>query len=243
MQGVGAIFLVSAVVVAVFSSHAGASGLSNGVVTLQDASGSIATSPLSSHQLVTVSVGPNSTLSQSSLQAAGFPDGVAAIRIVMCADPGGQPASLPTDESDCEPATIDPDVQVQENGSINEPGYEVFALPDTAELGISNGTLCDLQHECVLGLFSNQHDFSKPHLFSAPFAVGPTSASSGTTSTSTPAASTSSNASAAVTVAPATLANTGGPILWPWLLGVGAIMLLAGTALRSFWRSAAERRR
>jgi hypothetical protein len=245
LQLLGAILVATAVIVGVFVSHAGAADLSNGTVAIETAGGSVTTSPLSMHQVVTVKVGPNSTLSRSSLEAAGFAGGAVPIKIIECADPGGLTTNLPVSEKQCEPGTIDPNGTVLEDGSMVEPGFTIFSLPDTAELGSSNGTACDMSHECVLGIFSNQLDFSKPHLFSTPFFVNPTSASgSATTATSaTTTPTTAAGASAAVAVPSAQLANTGGPTLWPWLLGVGLILLVAGTALRGFWRPAARGRR
>jgi hypothetical protein len=243
-QLLGAILVATAVIVGVFVSHAGATALSNGTVAIETSGGTVATSPLSVHQVVTVQVGPNSTLSRSSLEAAGFPSGAAPIKIFECADPGGLTANLPLSEKQCEPETIDPNGTALENGSMVEPGYTIYSLPDVAELGPSSGTVCDMEHQCVLGIFSNQLDFTKPHLFSAPFLVNPTSASSGTASATTlTSAPATSGASAAVSVPPAMLANTGGPDLWPWLLGAGAILLVAGTALRGFWRPAPKGRR
>jgi hypothetical protein len=237
LQVLGAVLVASAVIVGVFVSHAGATTLSNGTVAIETSDGTVTTSPLSMHQNVTVRVGPNSTLSRSSLEAAGFPSGAVPIKIFECADPGGLTSNLPLSEKQCEPETIDPNGTALENGSMIEPGYPIYSLPDVAELGNSSGTVCDMSHECVLGIFSNQLDFTKPHLFSAPFFVNPTSASGGTTAATTPttqpgASAGTQGASAAVSVPPATLADTGGPDLWPWLLGAGAILLVVGTALR-----------
>ena len=253
LQLLGAVFVVASVIVGVFASHAGASPLSNGTVTLK-VGNSVASSPLADHQSVTVSVEPNSTLNRSSLEAAGFPSGAVAIKILECADPGGQTANLPTKPTECDPSTVDVGASLQEDGSVLDSGYTIYALPDPTELGVSNGTLCDMAHQCVLGIFSNQLDFTKPHLFSAPFQVASTSTSGGVaTSASTPSSSggagsssvgaSSSGASAGVSVPPATLADTGGPTLWPWLLGVGAILLVVGTVLRFLRRSAPEGRR
>lgn len=243
LQLLGAILVFTSVIVGLTASHAGASPLSNGTVTLQAASGkSVATNPLVHHQLVTVSVAPNSTLSLSSLEAAGFPSGAVAIKILECADPGGLAANLPTNETMCEPETIDPNGTAQRDGSMTLADYTIYALPDPADLGVSNGTVCDMEHQCVLGIFSNQKDFTKPHLFSVPFQTASTGTSGGAASTSTPSASgagsASSGASAEVSVSPATLANTGSPTLWPWLLGAGAILLVVGTALRGARRPA-----
>ena len=248
LQLLGAVLVVSSIVVGVFSSHAGATALSNGTVTVKNSADSaVATNPLVNQQNVDLSVAANSTLSRSSLEAAGFPSGAVPIKVLECADLGGQQSNLPQKPTDCEPETIDSVAGAQENGSLFLPKYTIYALPDPVDLGVSNGTACDdAEHQCVLGFFSNQNDFSKPHLFSAPFqvvstvssnAAGPTSASSA----SSPGAATS-GASAAVSVPPATLANTGGPTLWPWLLGVGAVLLLAGSALRHVRRPKYENR-
>jgi hypothetical protein len=229
----------------VFASHAGAAALSNGTVTLKSSSnGAVATNPLANQQNVDVSVAANSTLSRSSLEAAGFPSGAVPIKILECSDLGGQQANLPQKPTDCEPETIDSVAGAQENGSLTVEKYTIYALPDTADLGVSNGTVCDdAEHQCVLGFFSNQNDFSKPHLFSGPFQVVSTAPSTGA---SPPSASSSgaatSGASAAVSVPPATLANTGGPTLWPWLLGAGAVLLLAGSVLRRLRRPNYENR-
>lgn len=250
LQLLGGLLVIVSVMVGVFVSHAGASPLSNSIVAIKDASGnSVATNPLLHHQNVTVSVSPNSTFSTKSLEAAGFPSGAVLIKIQECADPGGSAANLPTLPTQCDPTTLVANASAQADGSLSFPGYTIYALPDVAEIGASNGTVCDVAHWCVIGLFSNQHDFTKPHLFSAPFQIDRTNAAA---STSTPnasaggstssgasgsAASTSgAGASAGVSVSPTTLANTGGPALWPWLLGAGVILLVAGTVLRFFRR-------
>jgi hypothetical protein len=247
LQLLGAALVVSSVVVGVSSSHAAAADLSNGPVTIQTASGATAKNPLQDSQVVTVSVSANSTLSQSSLEAAGFPSGVVGMKVIQCADPGGQVANLPQNLTSCAPATLVNGPNPQQDGSVSVEGFTVYTVPDVAVLGASNGTMCDTQHECVLGIFSNQEDFSKPHLFSAPFlvaggtetaATSPSgTSSSGTNSTGSSGSQTApAGASAGVSVSPATLANTGAPSLWPWLLGAGCILLLAGSGLRYFRR-------
>jgi hypothetical protein len=234
IQILGAVLLVAAIVVGVFSSHASATGLSTATVTVKlSPGGALATSPLSNHQVIDVSVAPNSTLSWSSLEGAGFPSGAVTIKVLQCAYTGG---NLPQKPTECEPETLESVAGAEQTGSVEVKGYTVYALPDAADLGASNGTVCDATHECVLGIFSNQNDFSKPHVFSAPFLMSSTSAAA-TTSGSTPSTastsgSTAGGASAEVSVPPATLANTGGPTLWPWLLGIGCAMLLGGSALR-----------
>ena len=248
LQLLGAAFVVSSIVVGVFASHAGAAALSNGTVAVKDGhSGAVATNPLVNHQAVDLAVAANSTLSRSSLQGAGFPSGVVPIKVLECSDIGGQATNLPMKPTDCEPSTVDAVAGAQQNGSLFVKGFTIYALPDPADLGVSNGTVCDdAQHQCVLGFFSNQNDFSKPHLFSAPFQVVSTAASNGSGSASTSGGSSggssssgasssgsaTSGASAAVSVPPATLANTGGPTLWPWLLGAGIALLVVGSVLR-----------
>jgi hypothetical protein len=252
LQLLGALLVVSSVIVGVFASHAGAADLSSGAVTIQTSSGSTAKNPLVNNQVVDVSVGPNSTLSQSSLEAAGFPSGVVGMKVIQCEDPGGQAANLPQNLSTCAPATLDNGPGPQANGSVSIEGFTIYTVPDVAVLGASNGTTCDAAHYCVLGIFSNQEDFSKPHLFSAPFEVAggtaPTTGSSSTGSSATGSSGSSdpqtsgAGASAGVSVSPATLANTGAPTLWPWLLGVGCILLLLGSSLRYFHRPKHEGR-
>jgi len=237
--------VLTAVIVGLSASHAGAS-LSNGTVTLKVGS-SVATNPLADQQSVTVAVAPNSTLDRSSLAAAGFPSGAVAIKILECSDAGGQTANLPTKSTQCEPSTIDAGATLEPDGSVLDQGYTVYALPDPNDLGVSNGTVCDSQHQCVLGIFSNQNDYTKPHVFSAPFEVTPAATNGGTTASSTPStsptSSTTGGAQAGVSVPAATLADTGAPSVWPWLLGAGFILLVGGTALRFFRRPRHEGRR
>lgn len=225
---------------ALLPSHAGAAPLSNGVVTLTTASGKTEVNPLSSGQNVNVSVGANSTLSLQSREGAGFPSGAVAIKVLECSDSGGAASNLPKSPADCEPTTIQSTVFVTSNGSLNLKGYTVYALPDVAALSSSNGTVCDdAVHQCVLGIFTNQNDFTKPHIFSAPFQItAATAASPANGSASQTAGSTagSGSVSAGVSVAPDTLAYTGTPTLWPWLLGSGCLLLFVGTALRLYRR-------
>ncbi len=244
LQLLGAVLVVSSIVVGLFASHAGAAALSNGTVALKvSPGGAVATNPLVNHQVVDLSVAANSTLSRSSLEGAGFPSGAVPIKVLECSDVGGLVSSLPKKPADCEPETIDSVAGAQPDGSLFLKGFTIYALPDPVDLGVSNGTVCDdASHQCVLGFFSNQNDFSKPHLFSAPFQVVSTGTSNGAGSTSASGGSSSSGASssgsapsgasAEVSVPPATLANTGGPTLWPWLLGSGFALLLVGSALR-----------
>jgi hypothetical protein len=256
LQILGAVLVVSSLFVALFASHAGAA-LSNGSVTIKIASsGSVATSPIADGQIVDVEVAPNSTFNSSSLSAAGFPSGAVPIKVLECADLDGLAANLPKSPTDCEPATIRAvsGSAVDEDGSMLVTGYTIFALPDSADLGDSNGTVCDnTEHQCVLGIFSNQNSFTKPHLFSAPFQVTPSGLPNGAlpagalgstnSSSASSSASATNGASAAVSVPAATLADTGGPTVWPWLLGVGCVLLVVGSTLRYLRRPARIARR
>ena len=92
------------------------------------------------------------------------------MKFLECPDPAGLVANLPTKSGECEPETIFSIAGAQSDGSLNTT-YQVLALPD-ANLGSSNGTKCDTSADpCVVGIFSNQNDFSKPHLFSSPFYI------------------------------------------------------------------------
>ncbi len=197
LQLLGAVLVLSSVIVGLSASHAGAATLSNGTVAIRTVpSGSLATNPLHDQDTVELVVAPNSTLSRSSLETAGFPSGAAVIKVLECADLDGSAANLPKKSTDCDPTTTFPTANLQENGSVFVSKYKVYALPDESVLGPSNGTVCDdAEHQCVLGFFSNQNDFTKPYLFSAPFQVAPATAS-GTASAGTALSPSSSSSSA-----------------------------------------------
>jgi hypothetical protein len=245
MQLIGAVLVASALVVGLTASHAGAAQLSNGTVTIRMAAsgssvGAVATTPLDHHQVVDVVVAPNSTLDRSSLEAAGYPSGAVPIKVLECADLNGTAANLPTKPTQCDPSTLQLVSYLDEDGSLTVPNLIIYALPDVGELGPSNGTVCDDgANWCVLGIFSDQNNFQKPHLFSTPFQVSSTVASD---SASTSPTSSAAGASASVSIPPATLADTGGPTLWPWLLGAGFVLLVVGSTLRYIRRPAHEGR-
>ena len=141
LQLLGALLVVSAIVVGLFASHASAASLSNGTVAIKTGSGgAVATNPLAHQQVVDLAVAPNSTLSRSSLEAAGFPSGAVAIKVLECSDLGGQPANLPKKPTDCEPGTIDSISGAAADGSLFIKGYTIFALPDPTDLGVPSGT-------------------------------------------------------------------------------------------------------
>jgi hypothetical protein len=238
VQLLGAVLAVSAVAVTVLSSHAGATTLSNSIVTLRLASsGDVADNPLSDGEVVDVAVAANSELKRSSLEAAGYPSGAVPIKMLECADSGGEASNLPTEPTECDPTTVAATAILQSDGSLLLKGFTIYALPDLAVLGPSNGTVCDASHECVVGIFSDQNDFTKPHIFSAPFEVASSPASDSDTAGSaanTPGTGANSNATSSSGSAGASvaLANTGSPTLWPWLVGLGAAMFIGGTVMR-----------
>jgi len=237
-QFVGIVLIATAGAVFLFSSNAGATSLSDGTVALVKAhTNVVAANPLSANQVVGVVVGPNSTLSRSSLEAAGFPSGAVPIKFLQCADQGGLKANLPKSPAGCEPLTLRSTDRIKENGSLFLPQYTVYALPDIADLGSSTtGTTCDDgDHWCVVGVFTNQNDFTKPHIYSPPFQVTTATSATNATNTAGPDASgsgASGTVSPGVSLTPTTLAYTGTPTIWPWLLGSGLVLVAVGTGLR-----------
>jgi hypothetical protein len=129
--------------------------------------------PYTSGQTIDLVVGANTTMNNAAMVAAGYPSGADPIKFLECADPGGTTANLPIKPTQCEPATVESNSGAGADGSMSltgANGYTVYALPDSA-LG-SNGTVCgSASNPCVIGIFADQNDFTKPHLFSAPFQV------------------------------------------------------------------------
>ena len=124
--------------------------------------------PFSSGQLVTVSVGPNSILHRGK-----------RIYIRECAAPGG---TIPTSPKQCDLRTAQrAHLFAGPHGTVDYPGYPIFALPDTITLGEKPGSApaCDLTHPCVLFIGRDRTDFDQPHVWSAPFSVSPTAGDTG----------------------------------------------------------------
>jgi hypothetical protein len=237
-QLLGLALLVGGIITALLPGGANGSVPTNGPVSLRT-TGHTSPGPFSSGQNIDIVIAANSTMSRSSLTAAGYPSGAVPIKVLECADPRAVPANLPTKPTDCEPATIDSIPGANADGSMTITGFTVYALPDSVVLGPSNGTTCDdAQHACVIGIFADQNDFTKPHLFSAPFYIAPSSAAGssatvtgGSTGTSTqPTASASQGAATAGTGG--RLAATGSSDAMPWLIGFGVLLLILGTAGR-----------
>ena len=232
-QVVGAALLVAGIVLALVPSTAEAAMLTAGPVTVTPGS------PYHSGQTVDITVAANSTLSTTNRAQAGFPSGAVAIKVVECGDPGGLTTNLPKKPSQCDYNTVDSIPGAEANGSLVISGYTMYALPDSIVFGEPSDQtpICAMGHECVLGIFTNLNDFTKPHIFSGPFEVGPdpqaeNAIASGTSSTPVAGHGT------AVATSPSTLASTGDPGL-PWLLGLGSALLVVGTLSRRLFRRGA----
>ncbi|MGA2522131.1 MAG: hypothetical protein ABSG81_15095 [Acidimicrobiales bacterium] len=148
----------------------------SGSTTLSTIGEVTSNAPYSSGQNIDVSVAANSTLDLSNLEANGY-TGEPAMKAVECADPDGLSSNLPsTPTGHCDGQTILSTSAVNSDGSFVINDYTVYALPDNATFGEGpNSTpVCGVGTEaCVLYLGPAQNDFSKPHLFSAPFYTYP----------------------------------------------------------------------
>jgi Bacterial Ig-like domain (group 1)/Bacterial Ig-like domain (group 3) len=156
------------------TTAAHAAPITSGPVTLSTIGTVTAGTPYSSGQKIDIAVAANSTLNQASLEAAGFPSGAVPIKALECSDPGGTAANLPTNATECQSDTVAVISGANSDGSLNINNYTVYALPDNIIFSEgASGPLCDQADACVVGIFSNQNDFTKPHLFSGPFYVAP----------------------------------------------------------------------
>ena len=96
IQLLGAILVVSAILVAVFSSGAGASALSNGTVSLTGVTNNVVVNnPLENQQVIAVNVAANTTLDRSSLEAAGYPSRRRPSRCLSVPTRVGRPRACP----------------------------------------------------------------------------------------------------------------------------------------------------
>lgn len=233
------------------SNHAGASTLVNGPVTLKASSPANAATPWQSGQVIDITVAPNSTLSLSNLEKVGGFTGEPAMKAVECDDPNGLTADLPSVPTEhCDGQTILSTAYINADGSFELKAYTLYALPDSVTFGEDAQSLpkCGTQaNQCVLYIGPNQLDFSKPHLFSAPFLVtangtdkpsaAPSAATGGASSVVSAAASTASAGSSATagstgTTGQGTLAFTGPFPVTPLLVASGALMVVVGTVGR-----------
>ena len=188
------------------------------------------------------------------------------LQIIQCSDPQGLRSNLPSDASGCEGITgnvaqISPDA-----GGKFRTQYQVIALSSQGA-GSNSSIDCDATHQCVLwvGEDYNNAFMSGPHAFSAPFAVTPGSpaatptmvtpsrgstpggvgAPTGAPSGSSPGSRTGTSGRAGAPSSPAsagpgggTLAYTGVPGILPWIVALGAVMVITGTLGR--WLSTAR---
>lgn len=238
VQGVTLGLLLGGALATACSNNAGASTFVNGPVTLTPVTPIAAGQNLLSGQTIDITVTANSTLDQASLAGAGFPSGVAVMRAVECDDPDGLASKLPTTEAyHCDGNTLVATSYVNADGSFKIDGYVVYSLPDKPifDEGPASLPVCGTQaNQCVLYIGPNPQDFTKPHLFSAPFLVSPTtndqglgvSGNSGSSSGSDSVASSNSGSTGG------TLAYTGIPLTLPVMIGTGLLLGAGGTAAR-----------
>jgi hypothetical protein len=158
----------------VLSGPASADSLTSGPVSI-NTTGSVASgTPYSSGQVVNVVVSPNSTLDSASLTTAGY-TGEPAMKAEECVDPGGLVGNLPgTPTGNCDGQTLLSTSAVNSDGSFTISDYTIYWLPDNATFGeqpTQTPTCGTAPNYCVLYIGPAQGDFSKPHIFSAPFLV------------------------------------------------------------------------
>ena len=158
-----------------FSAPASAATLNNGGPVSLNTTGSITSgTPYSSGQLINISVTTNSTLNLTNLESNGYA-GEPAMKAVECSDLNGTIGNLPTTPTgNCDGSTILSTSAVSSDGSFTISNYTIYALPDSPTFGepSTQKPVCGLApNYCVLYIGPAQLDFSKPHLFSAPFQV------------------------------------------------------------------------
>ena len=149
--------IAGAVLAGVFGLPAGTAG------AVAPPSLTITQGPYHNTQRINVSVGPNR-----------FFKPYARINIIECADPGGKSKNLPKNVDTCDGNTIQGNtILVQRNGSFSIRGYQVFALPNSSQLGETPDTrpACNRKNMCVLYVGQNQINFTAPKVFSSPFTI------------------------------------------------------------------------
>ena len=123
----------------------------------------ITAGPYHDGQQINLSVGPNKYFTPYS-----------RINILECADPGGTAKNLPTSVDSCDGNTIQGvSILVASDGSFFEHGYQLYALPNSSQLGESSDTLprCSATKACVLYIGQNQEKFTAPKMFSPAFRI------------------------------------------------------------------------
>jgi hypothetical protein len=114
-------------------------------------------------EFINLSVGPNHYFRPYS-----------SVKILECADRGGKRSNLPTSASSCDGNTIQGNtIEVNKNGSFSEHGYQLFAIPNKAQLGeeADGQPVCNKRAVCVLYVGENQENFTWPKIFSPPFTI------------------------------------------------------------------------
>ncbi len=189
---------------------ASAAPLVNGAVTVTTIGTVTANSPFSSGQSINIAVAANTTLDAASVNAA---NAGGQITIEECVAVNGVAPTTP--DSNCDGLTSQVTSNLNADGSftysdtVGGGPYTVYALPDTVKLFESRAHVpaCGLAPNwCILYIGVAPLDFSKPHLFSAPFVVQPNATDSGANpgdGTPLPQSSTSATLST-VTAAPST---------------------------------------
>jgi hypothetical protein len=140
-----------------------ASAAGGGVVTAPGASSNTPVGPYSDGQVITVS-------------GTGFSKASAdTISVVECADPGGLISNLPTDNSGCDGATINP-LAIKHDANGNFTAQYTISADSVSGGGAIN---CDASNYCALWVgedFNNNFPgtTAQPTAFSAPFLIGAT---------------------------------------------------------------------
>ena len=251
LAGLG--LIMGGVLATACSSHpAGAFPLVSGPVTITPTTSVPSGKTLQSGQTVNVVVAANTTLDKSSLEAAGFPGGAVSMKAEECDDPGGLVANLPkTSAYNCDGVTVASTALINPDGSFKIEGYTVYSLPDYPTFHESPDTLpkCGSgSNYCVLYIGPDESDLTKPHLFSAPFLVAANSTDSGNaaqglgSSVSGPGSQTASVAVSSPSKAASlgddgTLAYTGVPVAWLWIIFLGLFLNVVGAVGRRKFRS------
>ncbi len=227
--------LLGGVFAAACSSSAEAFPLVNGPVTITPTTSVASGQDLKSGQTINITVAANSTLDRTNLSAFGFPSGVAVMKALECDDPDGLASNLPTKEAyHCDGNTIQATAYVNADGSFKIDNFVVYSLPDEPTFDEGPGSLpaCGTQaNQCVLYIGPDQEDFSKPHLFSSPFLVTPTSNDQGlgvVSGKGTSGSVTSSDSGSSG----GTLAFTGIPLALPAMVGSGILLVVSATEAR-----------
>ena len=119
-----------------------------------------------------ISAGPYTDGQVVTVSGSGFPNHTAlpsGLTIVECADPGGVPSGLPTDNSTCDGSTVNP-LPVNTDASGNFSTSYTLAKLTTAG-GVSNIN-CDSTHFCVLWVGADFNgNFLGTHAFTGPFEI------------------------------------------------------------------------